>query len=559
MKREGFALVVALGVMVAVLMLGLSLSFLAQGNLESAKNLREKAQAKALAEGGVAHAVAFIRANPPTASTTLTGDGYTVTVTPSGGNPPTQYEVVSAATSGGARHTAKAVLTRTVEVRTAFREGWFTGGRIVVNGQIQLYGARLHGDGGYTLNDQDPRICLPNASGTVECKSLNQVDEATRKALFTGSIYASQCNPANNSLLCQGSKPVSLVCPVWGNPPSQNDASYNTPCYDSLKGVMATVGTATRIPAPNLSNLWSTHLGLAQADNPYAKATAGRPCTLSVTGNNLLSALSAALAGAQSGAVICVQNLPDLNASLTIPSGVTLRVEGNFKVGKDGALTLASGARLEVNGELQVDAQGNQRGSLSVGTNAQVVTQNNAVLDGTVTVNGGKILSNGEIQFKADSTFTNATVYGKNGLQFNAEPTFTDSKVFSGSGITFNGNNRPLFSGASALVAQNAITFNGRLQSSANASPLLISGGDVTFNGSYSNDQSASFIWATGKVTLNGNATYRGGIAAGGGVDTSSSNEGIAVNGGLTLYTTGLNNDLLPTYTVSAVQVVWRR
>ncbi len=559
MRREGFALVVALGVMVAVLMLGLSLSFLAQGNLESGRNLREKAQAKAQAEGGIAHAVAYIKANPPTASVSLSSGGdYAVTVTPVG-NPATQYQVVSTATAGRAVHTAKAVLTRTVEVRSAFREGWFTGGRISINGQIQLYGARLHGDGGYTLNDQDPQICLPNASGTVECKSLDQVDEATRKSLITGGIYANTCNPSNNPLLCQGNKPVSMVCPVWGSPPEENDPKYNTPCYDSLKGVMATVGTATRIPAPNLSNLWSTHLGLAQADNPYAKATAGRPCTLSVTGNNLLSALSAALAGAQSGAVICVQNLPDLNASLTIPSGVTLRVEGNFKVGKDGALTLASGARLEVNGELQVDAQGNQRGSLSVGTNAQVVTQNNAVLDGTVTVNGGKILSNGEIQFKADSTFTNATVYGKNGLQFNAEPTFTDSKVFSGSGITFNGNNRPLFSGASALVAQNAITFNGRLQSSANASPLLISGGDVTFNGSYSNDQSASFIWATGKVTLNGNATYRGGIAAGGGVDTSSSNEGIAVNGGLTLYTTGLNNDLLPTYTVSAVQVVWRR
>ncbi|TFU25370.1 hypothetical protein [Thermus tengchongensis] len=558
MRREGFALAAVLGVMVAVLMLGLSLAFLAQGNLETARNLRDKARAKALAEGGIAHAVAYIKAQAPTQNTRLETADYEVSITPSG-NPPTQYEVVSTATAGQATHTAKAVLTRSVEVRSAFREGWFTGGRVSINGQIRLYGARLHGDGGYTLNDANPEICLPNASGTVECKGLSQIDEATRKALFTGSVYATTCNPANNALLCSGGKPVSLVCPVWGNPPSPTSSDYNTPCYDSLKGAMATVGTATRIPAPDLPDLWSTHLGLSLADNPYAKATENRPCTLTVSGNNLLSALATTLAGAASGAVVCVSNLPDLNTALTIPSGVTLRVEGNFKVGASGSLTLAEGARLEVSGELQVARRGNQQATLTVGQNALVVSQNNAILDGQVTVNGGRFLSNGEIQFKSDAAFTNATVYGKNGLQFNAQPSFTDSKVFSGSGATFNGNNRPLFSGSSLLAAQNSITFNGRLQSSANASPLLISGGDVTFNGSYSNEQSASFIWTTGKVILNGNTTYRGGIASGGGVDTSSSSDGIVVNGGLTLYTTGLNNDLLPTYTVSQVQVAWRR
>jgi hypothetical protein len=103
------------------------------------------------------------------------------------------------------------------------------------------------------------------------------------------------------------------------------------------------------------------------------------------------------------------------------------------------------------------------------------------------------------------------------------------------------------------------MTFNGSLRSNLRGSPLLVSNGDVTFNGSYRNDESASYIWAGGTVRMNGNTTYRGGVASGGGVQTSSLADGIVVNGGLALFRTNLGNDFLPRVEAPAVRVTSRR
>jgi phage baseplate assembly protein gpV len=103
------------------------------------------------------------------------------------------------------------------------------------------------------------------------------------------------------------------------------------------------------------------------------------------------------------------------------------------------------------------------------------------------------------------------------------------------------------------------MTFNGSLRSNLRGSPLLVSNGDVTFNGSYQNAESASYIWAGGTVRMNGNTTYRGGIASGGGVQTSSLADGIVVNGGLALYRTNLGNDFLPKVETLALKVTSRR
>lgn len=99
----------------------------------------------------------------------------------------------------------------------AEREGWFTGGRVSMNEQLQLYGARLHGDAGYTLNSRSIDICLPEG-GSVVCRPLSQTPEAVRKALISGGLDARTCNPSNNPLLCQGGSPFPPSAPYGGRP-----------------------------------------------------------------------------------------------------------------------------------------------------------------------------------------------------------------------------------------------------------------------------------------------------------------------------------------------------
>lgn len=305
MKRDGMALVAVLVLALVGLVMALGALQVAASISQSGVRLRQAAEAESRARSGVEHALLYIERSYPKEAFSLQGEGYQVGVEVAqdqGGR--YLYTVRSLGVSGGARKRAKALVSLQEEVRTAFKEGWFTGGRVSVNGQLQLYGARLHGDAGYTLNSRNIDICLPEG-GSVVCRTLSQMPEAVRKALISGGLDARTCDPRNDPLLCQGGKPVSTVCPVWGMPPVGDDR----PCWDSLAGRMATVSTATRIPPPPLAELWQKHLGLGLADNPYS-ALRPNPCPYTAKDEAGLRSLAAQLAG--TGAKICLSERGDI-------------------------------------------------------------------------------------------------------------------------------------------------------------------------------------------------------------------------------------------------------
>jgi hypothetical protein len=179
-----------------------------------------------------------------------------------------------------------------------------------------------------------------------------------------------------------------------------------------------------------------------------------------------------------------------------------------------------------------------------------------------LTVNGGTLLVGGNFNVNSGEgtpTFQNALLGVRNPGTFNVSLEAEDSKLIFGSSLAFNGNHAPKLIGNTLLATKEAMIFNGKLKSNLKGSPLLVSNGNVTFNGSYENPESASYIWAGGTVTMNGDTEYRGGIASGGGVQTSSLADGIVVNGGLTLFRANLGNDLLPKVETLAVKVTSRR
>ncbi len=60
--RKGIALVSVLVAMVVVLLMSLAMSYLAQANLATGRNLAQKAAARQRAEAGIDHALAYLRA-----------------------------------------------------------------------------------------------------------------------------------------------------------------------------------------------------------------------------------------------------------------------------------------------------------------------------------------------------------------------------------------------------------------------------------------------------------------------------------------------------------------
>jgi hypothetical protein len=190
-----------------------------------------------------------------------------------------------------------------------------------------------------------------------------------------------------------------------------------------------------------------------------------------------------------------------------------------------------------------------------------VVVGGNATNASQLTVSGGTLLVGGNLNVTRGGTptFQNALLGVRYSGTFGVSLQAEDSRLIFGSSLTFNGSNAPNLAGNTILATTNSMTFNGSLRSNLKGSPLLVSNGDVTFNGSYRNAESASYIWAGGTVRMNGNTTYRGGIASGGGVQTSSLADGIVVNGGLALYRTNLGNDFLPKVETLAVKVTSRR
>lgn len=531
-------MVIALGMMVVVLMLSLSVVIFGERGLRTGRDVRQAAQARAQAESGLEHARLWAKARAQEivqgtyrsgeVLALLQGAGYRATVRyageAAGGK---ELTVESEGESGEGRHVAKALLRVTYETRSAFREGWFTGGTVSVTGQLKTYGARLHGDAGYRLNDASPEVCLPDPSGRVVCQDLKAVSPAVRNALITGSVLATRCDAPADTGLCTGSKPTSQVCPVWGNPPSVPDP---TPCYDSLTGNMATVSTATRVPPPDLQALWRESLGLELQDNPYG-ALKPRACDYTVGSLSQLLSLLPSLPSSPRPRV-CLTGDLNLNTSLVL-SNVEVYVSGRVNQ-NSGTLTL-NGARL-VAGENM-----NLKGVRA--TESQLYT------DGTLNFNQGG----------GGLDFSGSRVYGKTGINFDSPASFRDSRVFSGGSVNFNGNQKPLFSGDTLLAVNGSLIFNGSLKSEGGRSPLIVASGDVTFNGAYEDSLSASFIWTRGKVRFNGNTSYRGGIVSGGGVDVSPGGEGIVVHGGLDLYKTVLDNSLVPKYLAGGVEVASRR
>jgi hypothetical protein len=536
MRQKGIAVVAALSLVAVMALLSLAMVQSALASLRTGGDLLAKAQARQLAEAGLDQGIAFLASLRPeeipqdqvSFSGSLSTGDYQVALRCAQAAPRRfDCEVRSTGESGRGTHRAKALVEVNLEERSYLKEGWFTGGKVTVNGRLRLMASRLHGDGGYTLNGPTAELC--DAAG----QNCAQDPQALKNAVTAGLDYGA-CSASG---LC----PPQTVCPVWGTPP----ANDNRPCYDSLAGRMATVSTSTRIPPPDVASLYASLTGTSLTDNPYV-ALAPTSCDWTIASLSDLASISSG--------TVCLNSSLNLSSPLVVPAGVKLVVRGGVAVN--------SGASVTVKGELYV--QGNwdlNSGSLSV-QGGRMVVGGNVTSDPQLTVSGGTLLVGGNFNVssgRATPTFQNALLGVRYSGTFRVSLQAEDSKLIFGSSLTFNGNNAPDLVGNTLLATTNDMTFNGSLRSNLKGSPLLVSNGDVTFNGSYQNAESASYIWAGGTVRMNGNTTYRGGIASGGGVQTSSLADGIVVNGGLTLFRTNLGNDFLPKVETLAVKVTSRR
>jgi len=536
MRQKGIAVVAALSLVAVMALLSLAMVHSALGSLRTGGDLLAKAQARQLAEAGLDRGIAFLASLRPKdipqdqvsfSGSLSTGDYQVALRCAKVGPKRFDCEARSTGKSGRGTHQAKALVKVSLEERSYLKEGWFTGGKVSVNGDLSLMASRLHGDGGYTLNGARLQLCDATGGNCAQ-------DPQALKNTVTASLDYRVCN-ANASGLC----PPQTVCPVWGTPP----ANDNRPCYDSLADRMATVSTSTRIPSPDVTSLYASLTGTSRHDNPYAKLA---PPSCDRTIASLLD-----LASISSGTV-CLNSDLNLSLPLEVPAGVKLVVKGG--------VTVDSRASVTVKGELYVEKDWNMNsGSLSVEGGRMVVGGNMASAH-QLTVNSGTLLVGGNFNVNEGTpTFQNALLGVRYSGAFNDSLRAEDSKLIFGSSAFFNGNNAPNLVGNTLLAATDSIIFNGSLKSNLKGSPLLVSNGDVTFNGSYQDAESASYIWAGGTVRMNGNTEYRGGIASGGGVQTSSLNDGIVVNGGLTLFRTNLGNDFLPKVETLAAKVTSRR
>jgi formylmethanofuran dehydrogenase subunit C len=537
MRQKGIAVVAALSLVAVMALLSLAMVQSALASLRTGGDLFGKAQARQLAEAGLDQGIAFLASLRPEdisqdrfLSGSLSTGSYQVALRCAQAAPRRfDCEVHSTGESTRATHRAKALVEVGLEERSFLQEGWFTGGTVRVNGRLSLMASRLHGDGGYTLRGPTPQLC--DASGG----NCTQDPQALKRAV-TASVDYGVCNASG---LC----PPQTVCPVWGRPP----ANDNRPCYDSLAGRMATVSTSTRIPPPDVASLYASLTGTSLTDNPYARLAPSSCDHTAASSSDLLSILASTSSG-----TVCLNSSLNLSSPLVVPPGVKLVVRGGVAVNW--------GASVTVRGELYVQGNWNASGgSLSV-EGGRVVVGGNMASASQLTVSGGTLLVGGNLNLNSGNpTFRNALLAVRYSGTFGVSLQAEDSKLVFGSGLTFNGSNRPNLDGNTLLATTNSMTFNGSLRSNLRGSPLLVSNGDVTFNGSYRNAESASYIWAGGTVRMNGNTEYRGGIASGGGVQTSSLADGIVVNGGLTLFRANLGNDFLPKVETLALRVTSRR
>ncbi len=534
MRQKGIVVVAALSLVAVMGLLSLAMVQSALGSLRTGGDLLAKAQARQLAEAGLDQGIALLASLRPEdipqdqslSGSLSTGDYRVALRCARVDSRRLECEVRSTGESARATHRAKALVEVGLEGRSYLQDGWFTGGKVTINGRLSLMASRLHGDGGYILRGPSPQLC--DATGG----NCTQDPQALRNAVTAGLGYGA----------CSGLCPPQTVCPVWGRPP----ANDNRPCYDSLAGRMATVSTSTRIPPPDVASLYASLTGTSLTDNPYARLAPSSCDRTAASPSDLASILASTSSG-----TVCFNSSLNLSSPLVVPPGVKLVVRGGVAVNW--------GASVTVRGELYVQGDWNASGSLSV-EGGRVVVGGNMTSASQLTVSGGTLLVGGNLNLNSGNpTFRNALLAVRYTGTFGTSLQAEDSKLVFGSSLTFNGSNRPNLDGNTLLATTNSLTFNGSLRSNLRGSPLLVSNGDVTFNGSYRNAESASYIWAGGTVRMNGNTTYRGGIASGGGVQTSNLNDGIVVNGGLTLYRANLGNDFLPKVETFAVKVTSRR
>ncbi|MGC8905447.1 pilus assembly PilX family protein [Thermus sp.] len=461
MNQKGIAVVVALIGMTVVLMLSLAMVQSALGNLKTGGDLLNRAQARQRAEAGVDHALAYLDGKPSlSAAQTVSGQGYTATLTPQ--NPEgNEVRIESQGQAGLARHTAVAVVRLQPVPAQAqnplFGQGWISGGRITINGGVDLWGSRLHADLGYGNLSGQIQVCDSSGQG---CRNLNQVNPPP----ITGGagVADTQCNASgNNRVVCDGSAPRYQVCPVYQTP-----SNPNLTCLDAVTGRVVRWDQATRITRPDVDAISRNSLGV-RATSPYADATTNGLCDVRFT------------------------SLDPGNASELTQFLLSRGFSGSLPTDVNQLLPLVLSA---LNG-----------------SGLKVCVQNN------VTLPGGTALSN--VTFYVGSTFQvngSATLNGVNvaaGSGINlGDVQATDSRFYTGG--YFNLNNGATFRGNSTLASRQSLTFNGGADLLNNRALLVVSEGDITFNG---RANTHAFMWAGGTIHFNGTGAFIGGAVSLGG------------------------------------------
>jgi phage baseplate assembly protein gpV len=533
MRRKGIAVVAALSLVAVMALLSLVMVQSALGSLRTGGDLLAKAQARQLAEAGLDQGIAFLTSLRPedipqdqvSLSGSLSTGSYQVALRCAQVDPRRfSCEVRSTGNSGRGTHQGKALVEVGLEERSYLQEGWFTGGKVIIRAGLNLMASRFHADGGYDFRAPSPQLC--DSTG----QNCTQDPQALKSAMTAGLDGT-----------CSGSRqlcPPQTVCPVWGRPP----ANDNRPCYDSLAGRMATVSTSTRIPPPDVASLYASLTGTSLTDNPYARL-APSSCDWTITSLSGLASISSG--------TVCLNSSLSLSSPLLVPAGVKLVVRGGMFV--------RLGASVTVRGELYVQGDYTNRGPLSV-EGGRVVVGGNVHTTSQITVSGGTLLVGGNLHFAGGtSTFRNALLGVRGSGSFSSSLQAEDSRLIFGSRLSFSG--APNLAGNTLLATADDIAFNGSVRSNLRGSPLLVTNGNVTFNARYDNAESDFYIWAGGKVWIRANVTYRGGVASGGGVQTSSLADGIELSGRLTTFraNSNLGNDFLPKVETLALKVASRR
>ncbi|KGQ20907.1 pilus assembly PilX family protein [Thermus filiformis] len=458
-KEKGIALVSVLVAMVAVLLLSLATGYWAQTALSTGSALAQKARARQLAEAGVDHALAYLASTRPTASVTLTGDlGYTATLTP---NRDGTYRVESRASTGSARHTAVAVIgIEDIPAQTLhplFGNGWISGGRITVNGGVDLRNSRLHADKGYANLSGQIQVCNEDGSN---CRNINQVSPPP----ITGGAGVSdtQCNASgNNRVVCQNDAPKYQVCPVYQSP-----SDPNMRCTDLVTGRVVSWRDAYKITAPDVNAMAQKALGV-RASSPFQDAVTGGLCDVRFT----------SLDPGQSAELV----------NFLLSRGVT----GGLPSDVNQLLALVLN-RLN-------------------GSGLKVCVQNNVTLPGGTSLSGVTFYVGGTFQVNGSVTLSGVDVAAGSGLNL-GNVQATNARFYTGGSLNLNSDAN--FKGNSVLASRQSITFNGSANLLDNRALAIVSEGDITFNG---RADTHAFMWAGGQITFNGTGAFIGGAVSLGG------------------------------------------